>query len=85
MLLNPYTDKPNTPKYGQSTGEMDVYMGQNAGIPQMQLQVDANYPGEWTFKGQPQKINKAVRILYLVRPRVNPPPSLCSITSRTIC
>jgi hypothetical protein len=77
MLLNPYTDKPNTPKYGQSTGEMDVYMGQNAGIPQIQLQVDANYPGEWTFKGQPQKINKAVRILYRY-PVLGPPAPLAS-------
>jgi hypothetical protein len=78
MLLNPYTDKPNTPKYGQSTGEMDVYMGQNAGIPQIQLQVDANYPGEWTFKGQPQKINKAVRILYrypVLGPPAGQPPT----------
>jgi hypothetical protein len=72
MLLNPYTDKPDTPKHGQATGEMDVYMGQNAGIPQIQLQVDANYPGEWTFKGEPQKINKAVRILYRY-PVLGPP------------
>jgi hypothetical protein len=72
-LLNPYTNNKQTSKGGQSTGDWDVYMSNptptpggasGATIAQIQLQVDANYPGEWTFKGEPQKINKAVRILY---------------------
>ena len=34
--------------------------------------------GEWTFKGQPQKINKAVRILYrypVLGPPAGQPPT----------
>jgi hypothetical protein len=80
-LLNPYTNNRQVSKGGQPTGDWDIYTSNptptpggasGATIPQIQLQVDANYPGEWTFKGQPQKINKAVRILYRF-PVLGPP------------
>jgi hypothetical protein len=60
-LLNPYnhgmdvyTLNPTPTPGGHASGT----------IPQIQLEVDAKYPGDWTFKGQTQKVNKAVRILY---------------------
>jgi len=71
MLLNPYT--VNRQYGGLPTGEMDAYIlnptatpgGANNGkISQIELEVDANYPGDWTFKGGPQKITKAARIKY---------------------
>ena len=56
--LNPYTH------------EMDIYVGnpdpkhiQND-YRQIELEVESNYPGEWSFKGQGQRINTAGRIRY---------------------
>jgi hypothetical protein len=67
--LNPYTGI-NRAGYNP-TGEMDIYAGNPAPtipptgtIGQVEIEVDTRYPGEWSFKGQPQKINKAVRIRY---------------------
>jgi hypothetical protein len=63
--LNPYLDAmiPNW--------EMDVYMGNpipttppSGTPPQIQVEVDSKYPGQWNFAGQPQNINTALRIRY---------------------
>jgi len=88
MRLNPYTN--NRQYGGQPTGEMDVYTinptptpggptvsGVTGTIPQIQIEVDTSYPGDWTFKGQPQKVNKAARILYRF-PVMSGPPSTSS-------
>jgi len=72
MALNPYTNGSWVGKGGPPTGEMDVYTlratptpGGGAGtIPQIQLEVDATYAGEWTFKGQPHRLGKAARMKY---------------------
>ncbi len=73
MLLSPYTNgKLANTGNGPPTGEMDVYMnntptpgGAPSGtIAQIELEVDAHYPGEWTFKGQPHRLGEAVRIRY---------------------
>jgi len=81
IRLNPYTK--NSGLYGgQPTGDMDIYTlnptpaagGASGGsISQIQLEVDASYPGDWTFKGQPQKVNKAARILYRFPVMSGPP------------
>src|SRR5579863_8523894 len=82
MLLNPYTNDRFVGKGGPHTGEMDIYMldgtptqgGDPAGtIAQIQLEVDATYPGDWTFKGQPHKLGKSARIRYRY-PVLNPGP-----------
>ncbi len=31
---------------------------------QVWMEMDTRYPGEWTFKGQPHRINTALRIAY---------------------
>ena len=31
---------------------------------QVQVEMESNYPAEWTFKGQPQKVYKTIRIKY---------------------
>jgi hypothetical protein len=73
MALNPYTNNRWVSKGGPNTGEMDVFTlnstpnpgGANGGtIPQIQLEVDATYAGEWTFKGQPHRLGKAARMKY---------------------
>jgi hypothetical protein len=33
-------------------------------LTDINLEEDSRYPGEWMFKGQPQKIHKALRIQY---------------------
>jgi hypothetical protein len=71
-LLNPYSSGARA---GYSTGEMDFYAGKDtpvippAGdIRQFIIEVDnkyaGDYAGEWSFKGQPQRIAKAVRFRY---------------------
>ena len=67
--LNPYTA-------GQ-VDDMDFYIGHpNAGEPnggpsQIEMELDGDYPGEWNFKGQPQKLNRVLRLKYRckVRPK----------------
>jgi hypothetical protein len=70
--LNPYAGLTQLAK-SLSTGDMDIYFGNPAPtmppsgtVDQIHMEVDGRYPGEWNFKGQPQKINKAVRIKYRV-------------------
>ncbi len=67
--LNPYTDlaRPGYPM----TGGMNVYGGNPAptvpptgSVGQIHIEVDSKYPGEWSFKGEPQHVSKAVRIRY---------------------
>lgn len=63
-MLNPYTQDRT------KTTEMDIYVENPdpTKIPtdykQVDLEVDTEYPGDWTFKEQPQRINTAARIKY---------------------
>jgi hypothetical protein len=69
FALNPYTKRPD-PVSGTATGDMDLYVDSPTGtmptgdISQIELEVDTNYPADWTFKGQPQHVNTAIRIRY---------------------
>jgi len=73
--LNPYTRLPTSPTTGLSTGLMAVGVlpsalpGQNphdpnAIIARMGIEVERNYKPVWTFKGQEQTVQTAVRIPY---------------------
>jgi hypothetical protein len=73
VALNPYIKNRWVGKGGPPTGDMDVYTlnatptqggAANGTIPQIQLEVDAAYAGEWTFKGQPHRLGKSARIKY---------------------
>ncbi len=73
MRLNPYTNNRLVGKGGSPAGDMDVFMALDpptqggdpaATILEMQLEVDAAYPGEWTFKGQPHRLGKTARLKY---------------------
>jgi hypothetical protein len=65
---NPYTS-------GQ-VDDMDIHIwppnpddpngDQGSGI---ELELDADYPGEWNFKGVPQKLNKVLRLKYRCKVR----------------
>jgi hypothetical protein len=66
--LNPYTS-------GQ-VNDMDLYIRPpNPDDPNgdqgssIELELDADYPGEWNFKGAPQKLNKVLRIKYRCKVR----------------
>lgn len=67
--LNPYTRRTD-PDSGKTTGDMDVLLAPDSlGDPKnlyakVQMEVDTKYPESWSFKGQPQKVNTAVRIRY---------------------
>jgi hypothetical protein len=69
--LNPYTRRKD-PSTGRSTGDMDVKLGAAGTDPggannpyaQVELEVDTKYAADWTFKGQAQRVNTAVRIKY---------------------
>jgi hypothetical protein len=37
---------------------------ENVTLAEIQVEEDSKYPAEWTFKGQSQKIHKALRIQY---------------------
>jgi hypothetical protein len=60
VMHNPYTE-------GQP-GDMDFLVhpptAEAAKFSQFKIEVEAGYPTEWSFKGQPQKINKILRIQY---------------------
>jgi hypothetical protein len=67
---NPYTSGV--------TDDMDFYIGAptnnpvlqgDKGIPQIELEIDGSYPGTWDFKGQPQKIARALKIKYRCKVR----------------
>ena len=62
-MMNPYTK-------GEE-GTMDPHMFINAryedtdsNIRDVWMEIDSNYPASWTFKGQEQKVNTALRIGY---------------------
>jgi hypothetical protein len=79
MLLSPYTnDKLRNTNAGPPTGQMDVYSPRGHTIQDIELEVDAHYPGEWTFKGQPHRLGLAARIRYRypVTDGANPPHTL---------
>jgi hypothetical protein len=65
---NPYTS-------GQ-VDDMDLYLrpvnpddGDGAQGSQIELEIDGDYPGEWNFKGQPQKLNRVIRLKYRCKVR----------------
>jgi len=65
---NPYTS-------GQ-INDMDLYIWppnpddpDGAEDSQIELELDADYPGEWNFKGVPQKLNKVLRLKYRCKVR----------------
>lgn len=61
--MNPYTEMPKFQMSGAlKTGRMDVFNGSASG--QMEVEVEANYPAQWAFKGQQQNVNAALRIKY---------------------
>jgi hypothetical protein len=73
--LNPYANNKQ-PVRGQITGPVDIYVKQEPTWPtseakgptgkstNIQVEMESNYPAEWTFKGQPQKVYKTVRMKY---------------------
>ena len=76
--LNPYSGRAAAPGYPPPTGEMDIYAGNPAPVvppagtvPQIEFEVETRYPPSWDFKGQPQRIAKAVRIRYRI-PVIDP-------------
>jgi hypothetical protein len=90
-LLNPYstdmkqsagtptpTGSTLTPARQQATTE-----GDDQG--QFPLQVD-NYDGEWTFKGNPYKVTKALRITYRypLYDNATPPKIVCYATEHLL-
>src|SRR5215469_14956768 len=65
---NPYT-KAALMHFGNGTPKADVKAAENAaaqvnGNAQFELEVADNYSELWNFKGEPQKVNRAVRIKY---------------------
>jgi len=90
MALNPYTNGRWMAKGGPPTGEMDAYVlnptatpggAANGTIPQIELEVDATYAGEWTFKGQPHRLGKSARVKYRFPVMVPPvPPATVATT-----
>lgn len=57
---NPYTDG--------NVDDMDACLlppiRANDVASQIDIEMDGRYPGTWDFKGQPQKLNKVLRIKY---------------------
>jgi hypothetical protein len=57
---NPYT--------AGNIKDMDMYLQRdthdNHRFGSVEIEQDGGYPGDWSFKGQPQKINKVLRIKY---------------------
>jgi hypothetical protein len=70
--LNPYTENPKPGLVGVPTGDMQIATLSPAadppeddnGFSTVEIEVERNYPAQWTFKGQTQNINTAVRIPY---------------------
>lgn len=64
VAMNPYT--------GGSEGSMDPHTfiqasssaSQSSDLKDIWMEVDSNYPATWSFKGQEQRINTALRIAY---------------------
>ena len=65
--MNPYTA-------GQ-VDDMDFYISHpnasepGGGTSQIEMELDGDYPGEWSFKGQPQKLNRVLRLKYRCKVR----------------
>lgn len=65
--MNPYT--------AGEVDDMDLYIshpttGASNGDPsQIEMELDGDYPGAWDFKGQPQKLNRVLRIKYRCKVR----------------
>ena len=88
MLLNPYTDKPNTPNLRQSTGEIDVYIGNSARLRKSNCRWTPTYRESGSFsRANHKRSTEAVRILYrypvLGPPAGQPPTQPVLSTSRT--
>jgi hypothetical protein len=70
VSLNPYTKAAlRTMHFGNATPKDNVQSAQAAtaqanGTVQFELEVADNYSELWGFKGEPQKVNRAVRIKY---------------------
>jgi len=73
--LNPYTRLPTNPNTGLSTGFMSIGMlpsaqpgykanDPNSTIACMGIEVERQYKPVWTFKGQEQTVQAAIRIPY---------------------
>ncbi len=73
--LNPYTRLPTNPNTGLSTGFMSIGMlpsaqpgykanDPNSTIACMGIEVERQYKPVWSFKGQDQTVQAAVRIPY---------------------
>lgn len=69
--MNPYTEMPKYEMhYALKTGKMNVYVGNpvsansDGTVDQIEVEVEANYPAQWAFKGQAQNVNTALRIKY---------------------
>ena len=74
--LNPYYDSNLNPVIGPPGWQMDIDLATaapgspninpipNTVGPNVMLEVDDHYYGEWNFNGQPQKISRALRIRY---------------------
>ncbi len=73
--LNPYfPPNPAPPPAGLPGWQMDLNTGTAPPAlpapapapapPYIQLEVDSKYPAQWTFAGEPQNVNTALRILY---------------------
>jgi hypothetical protein len=65
-MHNPYTDgDPNS---------MDFLLypptKEASKFSQFKIEIEAGYPTDWSFKGQPQKINKVLRIQYRAKAKV---------------
>jgi hypothetical protein len=67
-MLNPYTDGSNGSMdphvFVPATPTSLVPAAAGSNTPGLWMEVDTHYADDWTFKGQPHKINKAVRIAY---------------------
>lgn len=69
--LNPYYDSSISTLIGPPGWQIDIDLATTApgpipGVvdPNVKLEVDDHYYGEWNFNGQPQKISRALRIRY---------------------
>jgi len=59
--MNPYTEMPKYQMSGAlKTGKMDP----GGSVDQIEVEVETNYAAQWTFKGQAQNVNTALRIKY---------------------
>jgi hypothetical protein len=52
---------PNWPPVGATAAAPGAPTGD---LAEVQVEMESNYPAEWTFKGQPQKVYKTARIKY---------------------